>query len=184
MMWRAQQIHARLAQAPNGLWLRDIRRCEGVSKSAIQQSLAVLARRRLITQPRRGVYELSRKAKIMERPTINSRPLGVGIRSVGTYRERLWKTMRMSKGFSLDDLVELAATGNEINPRRAAEKYVAALRKAGYVTNLTARDMQTGRIFSRKGRYLLVRDSGPLAPAWSHRNKTVTDHNSGETYPC
>ena len=72
-------------------------------------------------------------------------------------RQRMWNTMRQLRRFTNGDLIAASET-TEANARR----YVKALTAAGYVRQ------ETPRIYGRApggfANWLLVKDTGPLAP--------------------
>jgi hypothetical protein len=82
--------------------------------------------------------------------------------------------MRMTKKFSVDDLVLRAAGGNEANPRNSASRYLNALERAGYVVRLSSSA-------PHKPRWVLVRDTGAIPPT-IRTGRRVYDHNTGEEY--
>lgn len=93
----------------------------------------------------------------------------------GSGRERLWRSMRILKDFSLAELVATASVGGAPVARHEAYTYLLALVKASYVRSTVA-PTTTGRL----ARYLLVPafNTGPRAPM-VQRIKQVYDPNVG-----
>ena len=65
-------------------------------------------------------------------------------------RDRMWRAMRIQPGFRVQELIGLCDV-----PRKAAEKFLRPLVRAGY---LRAEGAGPAR------RYMLIRDSGPVPP--------------------
>jgi hypothetical protein len=89
-------------------------------------------------------------------------------------RDRAWQTMRILRRFRLPDVVATAEIG-----AANARKYITALESAGYLRTVV--EKQNGR----KGGhavYMLVRDTGPLAPRMQSDGCTY-DPNEHRTYP-
>jgi hypothetical protein len=81
-----------------------------------------------------------------------------------THRVRVWRSMRMMRVFTYNDLQTTAETS-----MRNLRNYVAPLERTGFV-----RSMPTGK--GRERQFQLLRDSGPHAPRVL-RNNQVYDPN-------
>lgn len=84
--------------------------------------------------------------------------------------QRVWQSMRIMRRFTIGDLMTTSEAG-----KTAVEKYVAALRKAGYLRLVHNR--VNGRAGSRDV-FALARDTGPLAPIRRKDNTGVFDPNT------
>lgn len=93
----------------------------------------------------------------------------------GNFRSRLWRALRLSKKGSVPELLVLATRGSEGNAEDNAKTYLEALTRAGILIRMSMKGVN-GRT-----RYLLIRDTGPLAPQWNKRQKRIFDPNTGET---
>lgn len=100
-----------------------------------------------------------------------------------TFRERLWTAMRMSATFTIGDVVIAAARGDK-NPENNASLYVRYLKAAGYIVELPVRQRGTRMTSNGFKRYRLLRDSGPVAPAYRPKLGVVHDFNTGEDVKC
>lgn len=69
-------------------------------------------------------------------------------------RERMWRAMRMLRQFGMRELLEISG----VERRGAAEKYVAALVRAGYLKIAQHARGCNGSVYS------LVRNTGPFSP--------------------
>ena len=87
-------------------------------------------------------------------------------------RQRLWTALRRMKKATVDELVTVAASGDEANARNNAQRYLPVLERAGYVRALPRRQ-------GRAKVWLIVNDSGARAPMVC-RGNTVSDPNTGE----
>ncbi len=84
-------------------------------------------------------------------------------------RGRLWHAMRMNRQFRIAELIALCAVR-----RKAAEKYLAALIKGGYVRVEERKRGCKGSV------YTLIRNSGPFPPR-AGRGAAVFDPNDAIT---
>jgi len=88
--------------------------------------------------------------------------------------------MRMSGKFTVPEILRLAAQpGVRGGSADNLHRYLRALEAAGYVRRLPVREPGTAPGSNGYVRWLLVRDSGPVAPT-IRRDGTVLDRNSGE----
>jgi hypothetical protein len=97
----------------------------------------------------------------------------------GSLRAKAWRGLRIRRKAGVDDLLPLVlgASGTkqeEKQARRNLECYLRALTLAGFLTELPSR--------GGPARWVLVRDTGPCAPAWHKAQRTVTDANTGEVH--
>lgn len=156
---------------------------DGPSRQAVVMAAGVLADRGLIERPAPGHYRLTAAGRLAAESgqRITSGPwrghaIGVQQRSL---RARLWRAMRALKKFGLTDLLLRAARGDEGDAENNAFKYCRALEKAGYLVRIRR---QPGEAPTSPGyvRWVLVRDTGPMPPIWSHRTRQIFDPNTGE----
>lgn len=101
-----------------------------------------------------------------------------------TFRRRLWSAMRMGGVFTIADLVMAAARAGDLRPENNAARYISYLIRAGYVEEL--RERRRGMKLTSSGfkRYRLVKNTGPLAPAFSPKRMALHDYNMREDVPC
>ena len=86
--------------------------------------------------------------------------------------------MRMRDGFSLGDLLSTLCDGTEAYAKDNLLGYIRALEAAGYFKTLPRR----GEAGERRWRLRRDHDTGPEAPAWNKKTRTLTDHNTGEAF--
>lgn len=87
---------------------------------------------------------------------LGKRGRGTGVKLAGApsvARERMWRTMRILRRFGIGELLQVA----EIARRKAAERYLRDLTRAGYLRVESARGCD-GSV------YVLIRNTGPFAP--------------------
>jgi hypothetical protein len=91
-------------------------------------------------------------------------------------RQKVWRVMSVKQKFTIDDLLSVAANGEEKNARNNVQKYLRFLSEAGYLRELRR---VPGEAITSNGfkRYQLVRHTGPNAPALRHNG--VYDRNTG-----
>ena len=96
---------------------------------------------------------------------------GRAVQSKQGLRARAWKAMQMMSVFSVDDLLDVSATGYEADAEANVTNYCKALFRAGML------------IQTRSGRYVLrEKDKGENAPSYNRMTKTVTNRNTGEVF--
>ncbi|MDL2266800.1 winged helix-turn-helix domain-containing protein [Desulfovibrio sp. OttesenSCG-928-G15] len=132
-----------------------------------------------------GVYSISDKGRRALAGEI-ALPLGgpCAERAVSrqnvTLRDKAWRTMQRREFVSLDDILTLHC--DESNAKSASDSlasWLLALRRAGYTAD-SARKSPGDTKFTR--RFRLVKNTGPLAPAWNKAKRLLTDPNTGEIH--
>ena len=166
-------------------------------RASVANACQTLVRRELLTQhvytgmdgtPKKpGCYTLTSAGKAFldeGRRIASGQPTsGTRVRVVaGGLRSKAWHAMRILQKFSLGDLAKHCAVGGEADAAGNLGKYVRALTRAGYLTELR-REPGTAPTSNGFKRWLMVRDSGPQAPVWNQAGKTVTDANTRTVYP-
>lgn len=122
-----------------------------------------------------GTLALAGGAEVVSGPSKG----GCAERYKGSLRAKAWRGFRIRRKAGVDDLLPLVL-GPETKPEAEAKArqnmdcYLRALTKAGFLTELPRR--------GSPARWVLVRDSGPCAPAWNKAQRTVTDANTGEVH--
>ena len=101
---------------------------------------------------------------------ITSGPERGSIRRPDGLRARAWRLMRIKRKFGVADLCAQLCDGSQKDPEGNLQQYLLPLVRAGYLAPL------------RSGRYLLIKDTGPLAPAWNKLTHCLTDPNTGEQH--
>lgn len=181
-------LHLIGAEGEAGITLDALdERLETQSRAAIVMAAGVLAQRGLLERPAPGRYRLNSAGRLAlaNGAEIKSGPRATRATAVQTrsLRARLWRAMRAMQKFSLDDVLLRAANGDEADAPNNAIKYINALERAGYLVRMRQRlpgDAPTSNGFVR---WLLVRNTGPLAPIWQTRQGRLFDPNTQDTYP-
>lgn len=121
------------------------------------------------------IYRLCRDIGI-ERPQLS----GDGAPAPnGQPRERLWRTIKILKEFSIDELAAGASTVEFIVRRSTASKFIYALTRARYLV-VTQR---ASRGTVGRWRAVPTKVRGPRPPVYSRRDDALFDPNTGETIP-
>lgn len=97
-------------------------------------------------------------------------------------RTRAWRAIATMDKFTVPDLIEYAANGDERNPANNLQRYLRALVQCGYLSRLRVREQGTSLTSNGFLRYLRLKHTGPEAPVLSERKKTLYDPNTGETF--
>lgn len=102
-----------------------------------------------------------------------SRTKGSYVRGMGTgvLQGRIWQSMRIMRRFTAAEL----ATVSECSAS-ASRQYVRALTVAGFVKQMNDRQRSRDGIDRL---FILLRDTGPLAPMVRGDGNGVTDRNTG-----
>lgn len=91
-------------------------------------------------------------------------------------RQRIWNCLRMSKKVTVDDIAMRVIDGDERDPRSNISKYLHGLKRAGYVLSLS-REMPLKPTSNGALRWVLISDTGPLAPVIRVSRQSVFDPN-------
>lgn len=102
----------------------------------------------------------------------------------GTIRTKAWRAMRIKGKFSLEDLGRAVLDGSEAGkePLENIRKYVIGLQKTGYLIEMKRRVPGSAPTSNGSKRWMLSRDTGPLAPI-IRKGETVWDQNEAKEYP-
>ncbi|WP_241648279.1 hypothetical protein [Paenirhodobacter populi] len=152
----ASSLHAR------GYLMRAVAGCYRLT----DDGLAAVARGEVITSG-----PIDADATVLERAPTNG------------FRDKLWRTMRAQREFTVVDIVMDAADG-EKDCVNDAYRYLRILKSAGYVIEMPGRVPGNKPGSNGAKVFRLVRDTGSRAPL--HRSKLgiVHDFNIGEDVPC
>lgn len=163
-----------------------------LNRGQMIKSLCAMVSHGLIERVDRGCFQLTAdgvQAK-QDGRKLRSGPKGrhTGRRRavVNTLRQRLWTAAR-TKGlhgkWTIDDLLELAASGTEKSPKSNATHYVAMLERSGYVRRLRSRQQGFAQTSPGAVRWQLALDTGPGAPRLVSKGTAVYDPNTCEVKP-
>lgn len=160
-----------------------------LTRRQVSRAAAVLIRRDYLRRAAIGCYCLTDAgmAAVAAREVITSGPMGPRdkvpeIRN--TLRQRAWWAMRIRGQFTVPDLIGDAATAADANPADNLQRYLRALHAAGYVAPHPRRAPGTAMTSNGFKRWVLVRNTGPRAPAILSKVRAVHDFNTGEDVPC
>lgn len=161
----------------------------GYDAKAVENCCHKLRRIGLLQKTARGCHKLTDagRAAVKAGTTVRSGPRGPqsGVKIVRkeTLRSRAWAAMRIRHKASIDDIALLVAQGDERDLQGNIEKYFRALARAGYLRQLTVRESGTAPTSNGFVRYLLINDTGPLAPVWRPSRGSVYDPNTETEQP-
>ncbi len=184
MAWRGLEILGVLVTGQKLTF--ELASAVGINNELVRKACARLAAKGLIISSS-DVYELTdagRKALAGGRNAVSGPGKGgCAERYKGSLRAKAWRGLRIRRKAGVDDLLPLVL-GPEAKPEAEAKArqnldcYMRALTKAGFLFELPRR----GGPNHKGSRWVLVRDSGPCAPAWNKAQRTVTDANTGEVH--
>lgn len=153
----------------------------GLPRRVISQACYRMLSAGLLLRRERGCFQLSPEGldakKSGKRLTCGPRgPLTQStprLRKATTGRDRVWRAIRILRKFGISELVEASgATQHNIL------KYVAQLEAAGYLHQLR-REPGISPMSNGRCRWSLVDDTGPLAPIYQTKTRSVHDRNTG-----
>ena len=187
MAWRLTGLLRALAAAESRT-LDDLVGATRVERGRVGTAIATLMSRGLVISVGPVCYALTAAGHrvVTSGREIRSGPRGLhtGVRRPveDTLRARLWRALRLKRKASLPQLLTLAARGSERAAERNAWMYLRALHRAGYIQRLAMR--AKGGSSSSRGhiRWLMLRDTGPMAPVVRPRHREVVDPNTGERF--
>lgn len=157
------------------------------TRDDITNCIQLLKRRGLAEIPRKGFYAATDAGRslIGRGGKITSGPAGplTGARRPRskTLQGRAWTALRSAESpMTVADIVEIASTGEERDPYNTIQKYVRALKVAGYLMEMARREPGTRIGSNGWKRYRLVpaMNSGPRHPVLNTGRKTLGDRNT------
>lgn len=180
MAWRGLEVLRLLAGGPK--FTREVASALGVSTDSAKGTCKSLAARGLMQTVEglhgittAGVQALEGGEHLVSGPAKG----GCAERDKGSTRAKAWRVLRIHRKVAVEDLLPFvlaaeATKEDEAKARYNLDRYLRALTAAGYLHALPRR--------GGPARWLLVRDTGPCAPAWNKAQRTVTDPNTGEIH--
>lgn len=160
----------------------------GLERRAVIKGAGKLIGRGLAERAERGCYRLTAEGEVWR---ASGRPFTSGPwRAITqplkrprrvTFQDKLWRGLRASGRATVPQL--LALSDRDGRPaQQLAQQYLRTLNRAGYVRKLPRRDRASATAPSSNGYavWLLVRDTGPLAPSWRRSKGDLWDPNLRE----
>lgn len=189
-MWKTERLLTVIGEAAPRDCITEARLAEltGHDARSIEASCRKLRKHGLLALTARGCHKLTDagRAAVEQCARVRSGPRGkwTGVHvQKDTLRTRAWLAMRIKGKFTLDDLVMLAARGDERHAGSNLGKYVRALALAGYVRRLQVREAGIAVTSNGFMRWMLVQNTGPQAPVWRPSRGTVYDPNLHKSVP-
>lgn len=155
----------------------------GLTNSQITRAAAVLLRRNYLERMAVGCYQLTPEgcAAAAAGEVIRSGRKGPRDKARAvqdSFRQRAWTSMRLQRLFTAPDVLVDAARPSDRDAPDNLRGYLLALAKAGYVK------AAPNRAEGGFKRFMLVRNTGPRAPAQRKLKNAIHDFNIGEEVPC
>lgn len=180
MAWRGLEILRQLAGGPK--LSRELVSALGMTKPGVRDACKRLAARGLMLtcEGVHGITEAGAQALAGGADVVSGPAKGGCVeRYKDSTRAKAWRGLRIRRKVYAEDLLPLvlgagATKEDEAKARYNLECYLRALTLAGYLHELPRR--------GGPARWLLVRDTGPCAPAWNKAQRTVTDANTGDVH--
>lgn len=192
MAWIAEQLLAAIFQAASEECITEARLVEltDLETKQVENAAQRLLKHCLIERVGPGCHKLTDAGRKMlaSGGTLRSGPNGSqpGKRiHADTLRMRVWHAMRIRRKASTPEIIGLVAKGGdrEKGIESNVGKYLRALERTGYLKKLPRREPGVALTSNGFARYLLLKDTGPLAPVWRTGKNTVYDPNTEEETP-
>lgn len=180
MAWRGLEILRLLEDGPK--FRKELALGLGLNRDCVRDTCARMERRGLLVSVD-GLCQITEAGRqaLAGGVDIVSGPAKGGCveRYKGSLRAKAWRGFRIRRKADVEDLLPLvlgmdATKEAEAKARYNLECYLRALTLAGFLHELPRR--------GGPARWLLLRDTGPCAPAWNKAQRTVTDTNTGEVH--
>ena len=188
MTWTSERILQQLKDCEAGQCIteQDLMTQTGFTAHQVDQACLKLRKHGLLEKSDQGCHTITDAgaAAIANNKVLRSGPNGMhtGKRklSKNTLRIRVWRAIRIRQKFSIPELSMLVAEGGEKDITSNIGKYIRALNKAGYLTELAKRERGNAITSNGHKRYWLVpeMDTGPEAPVWMVSKQAVYDPNN------
>jgi DNA-binding MarR family transcriptional regulator len=155
----------------------------GLTTVQVSKAAALLIGRGYIERVDRGCFQLTEAGRAArdQGVTIESgvtgptRALGKPRRT--SIRQRAWNAMRITRTFTVPEIVTAVARAGDGNIEENLRRYVRELATAGYLSRGARRRPGTAPGSNGFPVYSLVRDTGPVAPVWSQKHRAIHDFN-------
>lgn len=171
--------------------IEELEKALGLSRRQVSDGAAKLAYRKFLCRMERGCYQLTELGlkAAGEGQVIKSGPIGpdtgkVRAKVSNTFRDRAWRSMRVRRQFTIADIVADAAADGDTDPESNVGRYLRALGMAGYVKEMRERAPGTRLTSNGFKRFVLVKDTGPVAPVYRPKARTLHDYNLQEEIAC
>lgn len=198
MIWRAEQILTALREHPLEPCITEERLADitGLSDRKVEDAVFTLRRNGLLEKTGQGCHTLTKAGKEALKAgakavcRLRSGPKGSwnsGTRRKreNTLRDRIWRAMNIRRKFSVPEITLLVVDGTERgDPTSNIQKYVRALAKAGYLTELPRREPCISPTSPGFKRWWMQdgKHTGPIAPVVRNNYTIVYDPNTEETH--
>jgi len=187
MTWPANKILRALHEHAAPVTAQRIAAATGLTIEQVWDACETLVNNKLAQRPARGVYRLTPAgiSALEDGKEIKSgpkRPTGPKV-CRGTFRERLWRAIRKERKGTVGNFLSLALQDGEDEGKAMvnAQKYIWSLCQAGYMQRLPGKQQGTSVTSNGFNRYLLIVNSGPLAPVARRVRQELYDPNTGAT---
>jgi len=175
--------------------LADLAIKTGLSHRKVSNGACKLITRSFIIRANKGCYQitLAGKKAVLDGTVLKSGPQKKLTQSKPrrpkkeTFRDRLWRAMRIhyaaGKKFTIPDLVGLASKGDEKDPAENTRKFIRTLIYGGFIKEMPRRGKGSALTSNGFKRFMMVKDTGRLAPIHRPSKKETYDPNTDEVFP-
>lgn len=184
MAWTAEIMLKTIDQHGLAECVTEVRLCAltGYSEKQVENACQNLRRHGFIERTGQGCHRLTRAGREALASGYSLRGGPRGPQQSGQrrrdrgMRQRIWNCLRMGKKVTVDDIAMRVVDGSERDPINNISKYLAGLKRAGYVLPLR-RSAPLNLTSNGSLRWMLISDTGPLAPVIRVTRRVVFDPN-------
>lgn len=161
-----------------------------VSPCSRHETVKIMSRlvsRGAVERLENGVYRLTEFGKSLKSTgdfkVFHSGPQGQynrTKRATNTLRSRIWRLILLNKKVNIQEMICLAADGEEKAPVSNIQKYVRALVKCGYLCEMPRRIKGGSATSNGFKQYMLLKETGRIAPVLRNDKRQIYDPNTDE----
>jgi predicted transcriptional regulator of viral defense system len=160
------------------LTTEELAEATGLTRKQVTQAVGKLVARGLLDRAERGCFKRSTAGQevVDSGQPLSSAPLSRSAktgRRKRSLRVRVWEAIRTARKGTVAEIEQLALA-SEKDPG-GVQRYLLALRRGGYLRRMKA-------VSYKEARYLLIRDTGPLAPILRRSKDCLYDPNTKEEH--
>ena len=185
MPWTTSKLLAAIGDASPKECITEERMAEltGLTARQVENACDRLRRHGFISRTGKGCHKLTEAGlqAYADGAKLHSGPNGkhTGVRRCARgLRQRAWNALRLGQKFTIDDILMRACEGDERDAYSNVRKYIRALADGGYVRAMPQREQPLNAMSNGCFRWLLINDTGPVAPIWRVARKSLYDPNT------
>lgn len=186
--WHGRKLLDALAVTEGCRTIAELAEETGLEAKQVSTTCRILKRRQMVAQHKPGCYRLTAIGQVARQAAAEPARSGPQRRLTGrrkpnaktTFRDRLWRFLRLNPKATISRLVRLAGEGRPKQEAANAHAYLRVLKRAGVIVEMRQRAEANSPTSNGEKRWLIVTDLGPRAPVWRPAKRELFDPNSGQ----